>query len=122
MSWIVSKRKDFVGKRSLRRPDAVRPDRKHLVGLLPVDPEVVLPEGAQLVERDAPLTPPVPMLGHVTSSYRSAVLGRGFALALVKGGRARIGDTVATPLGDDLIEATITDPVFYDKEGTRRDG
>ncbi len=32
---------------------------------------------------------PVPMLGHVTSSYRSAALGRTFALALVKGGRER---------------------------------
>jgi sarcosine oxidase subunit alpha len=122
MSWIVSTRKDFVGKRSLRRPDAVRPDRKHLVGLLPVDPTVVLPEGTQLIAQNVPLTPPVPMLGHVTSSYRSAALGRGFALALVKGGRARIGETVVAPLGDTLIEATITEPVFYDKEGARRDG
>jgi sarcosine oxidase, subunit alpha len=122
MSWIVSTRKDFVGRRSLRRPDSVRPDRKHLVGLLPVDPDVVLPEGAQLVARGTPLTPPVPMLGHVTSSYRSAALARSFALALIKGGRDRMGETVVAPIGDDLIEATITDPVFYDKEGARRDG
>jgi len=122
MSWIVSTRKDFVGRRSLRRPDTARPDRKHLVGLLPVDPDLVLPEGAQLVAPDTPLTPPVPMLGHVTSSYRSAALGRGFALALVKSGRDRIGQTVVAPLGDRLIEATITEPVFYDKEGARRDG
>jgi sarcosine oxidase subunit alpha len=122
MSWIVSTRKDFVGKRSLRRPDAVRPDRKHLVGLLPVDPNLVLPEGTQLIAQNTPLTPPVPMLGHVTSSYRSAALARSFALALVKGGRDRIGETVIAPLGDHLAEATITDPVFYDKEGARRDG
>jgi sarcosine oxidase subunit alpha len=122
MSWIVSTRKDFVGKRSLRRPDTARPDRRHLVGLLPVDRDVVLLEGAQLVAPGVPLTPPVPMLGHVTSSYRSAVLGRGFALALIKGGRDRIGETVVAPLGDHLIEATITEPVFYDKEGARRDG
>ncbi|WP_158844007.1 2Fe-2S iron-sulfur cluster-binding protein [Saccharothrix deserti] len=122
MSWIVSKQKDFVGKRSLRRPDAVRPDRKHLVGLLPVEPDVVLPEGSQLIAPGTPLTPPVPMLGHVTSSYRSAVLERSFALALVKGGRDRIGETVLAPLGDRLVEATVTEPVFYDKEGARRDG
>src|SRR6476469_10010591 len=122
MSWLVSTRKDFVGRRSLRRPDAVRPDRKHLVGLLPTDPEVVLPEGAQLVAPDTPLNPPVPMLGHVTSSYRSAALARSFALALVKGGRDRLGETVVAPLGDRLVEATITEPVFYDKEGARRDG
>jgi sarcosine oxidase subunit alpha len=69
----------------------IRHDRKQLVGLLPVDPTEVLPEGAQLVAADANLSGvPVPMLGHVTSSYRSAALGRTFALGLVKGGRARI--------------------------------
>jgi sarcosine oxidase subunit alpha len=127
MAWIVSKKKDFVGKRSLRRPDAVRPDRKHLVGLLPVDPAELLPEGAQLVAEDADLDRlerllPVPMLGHVTSSYRSAALERTFALALIKGGRDRIGETVLAPLGDRTIAATITAPVFYDQEGARRDG
>ena len=118
MDWIVSKRKDFVGKRSLRRPDTARPDRKQLVGLLPVDPDALLPEGAQLVADGVPLTPPVPMLGHVTSSYRSAALGRTFALALVKGGRDRLGQVVHAPLGDRTIAATVTEPVFYDPEGS----
>jgi sarcosine oxidase subunit alpha len=127
MSWIVSKKKDFVGKRSLRRPDSLRPDRKHLVGLLPVDPAELLPEGAQLVAEGVDLDPltvqlPVPMLGHVTSSYHSAVLERTFALALIKGGRDRIGETVFAPLGDRIIAATITSSVFYDQEGARRDG
>ncbi len=127
LSWIVSKKKDFVGKRSLRRPDTTRPDRKHLVGLLPVDPAELLPEGAQLVADGTDLSPagratPVPMLGHVTSSYRSAVLERTFALALIKGGRDRIGETVLAPLGDRTVAATITAPVFYDQEGARRDG
>ena len=40
---------DFMGKRSFARPDTARPDRKQLVGLLPVDPDALLPEGAQLV-------------------------------------------------------------------------
>jgi sarcosine oxidase, subunit alpha len=122
MEWIVSPRKDFVGKRSYQRPDSSRPDRKHLVGLLPVDPDDLLPEGAQLITPDTPLTPPVPMLGHVTSSYRSAALERTFALALVKGGRQLIGRTVLAPLRDRTIAATVTEPIFYDPEGTRRDG
>lgn len=37
------------------------------------------------------------MLGHVTSSYRSAALGRTFALALIKGGRDRIGERLYAP-------------------------
>jgi sarcosine oxidase subunit alpha len=122
MEWIVSKRKQFVGSRSLRRPDTARPDRKHLVGLLPVDPDVLLPEGAQLVAPDTRLVPPVPMLGHVTSSYRSAALGRTFALALVFSGRDRLGQVLHAPLGDRTIAATVVEPVLYDPEGLRRDG
>jgi sarcosine oxidase, subunit alpha len=127
MAWIVSKKKDFIGKRSLRRPDAVRADRKHLVGLLPVDPDELLPEGAQLVAEDVDLEQSdrrltVPMLGHVTASYHSSTLERTFALALIKGGRERLGETVLAPLGDRVIAATITSPVFYDQEGARRDG
>src|SRR5262249_20351934 len=34
MDWIVSKNKDFIGRRSLSRADTARSDRKHLVGLL----------------------------------------------------------------------------------------
>lgn len=132
MSWIVSKKKDFVGRRSLARPDSVRADRKHLVGLLPVDPAELLPEGAQLVAEDTDLSgleasgpvgrTPIPMLGHVTSSYHSAALQSTFALALIKGGRDRIGERVLAPLGGRTVEAVITEPVFYDKEGARRDG
>jgi sarcosine oxidase subunit alpha len=62
------------------------------------------------------------MLGHVTSSYRSAVLDRTFALALIKDGRNRIGQTLLAPLGDRTIAVRVTEPVFYDKDGARRDG
>jgi sarcosine oxidase subunit alpha len=123
MSWAVSTKKDFIGRRSHRRPDSQRPDRKHLVALLPADPDALLPEGAQLVAPDADLgTTPVPMLGHVTSSYRSAALGRTFALALVKGGRDRIGERVIAPLVDRTIEAEIVESVVFDPENRRRDG
>jgi sarcosine oxidase, subunit alpha len=120
MSWIVSKKKDFVGKRSFKRADTARPDRKQLVGLLPAEASDLLPEGAQL-SLESRNTPPVPMVGYVTSSYRSAALGRTFALALVDGGRDRIGSTVYAPLPDRTIRATITEPVFWDKENVRRD-
>ena len=38
---LRSKKEDFVGKRSLLTPDATRPDRRQLVGLLPEDPHFV---------------------------------------------------------------------------------
>jgi sarcosine oxidase subunit alpha len=63
------------------------------------------------------------MLGHVTSSYESATLGRTFALALLAGGGERIGSTVyARSSGGTAVPATVTKPIFYDPEGARRDG
>ncbi|MFC4499620.1 MULTISPECIES: sarcosine oxidase subunit delta family protein [Streptomyces] len=123
MGWVVSKKKpDFIGKRSHVRADTVRPDRKHLVGLLPEDPAAFLPEGTHLVAESVLPAPPVPMLGHVTSSYRSAALGRTFALALVTGGRDRVGERLYAPVGDRLLPVTVAGPVLYDPEGARRDG
>jgi sarcosine oxidase subunit alpha len=125
MSWVVSKQKDFIGKRSFARADTSRTDRKQLVGLLPSDRTTRLPEGTQLVAPDVPITPeagPVPMLGHVTSSYHSPALGRPFALALVADGRARIGATLLAPVGEDLVPVEVADCVLYDPEGTKRDG
>ena len=125
MEWVVSKVKDFVGKRSYSRADNVREDRKQLVGVLPVDKSFRLPEGAQLVNqgtRIAPAEAPVPMEGHVTSSYHSAALGRSFGLAMIKNGRNRIGETLQAPLGGQLVDVVIAEPVLYDPEGSRRDG
>ncbi|MFD0167964.1 2Fe-2S iron-sulfur cluster-binding protein [Streptomyces decoyicus] len=123
MSWIVSKKKpDFIGKRSHSREENQRSDRKQLVGLLPADERVLLPEGAQIIATSSVPAPPVPMLGHVTSSYRSDALQRTFALALVRSGTQRIGETLYVPLDGGTVPVTVTDPVLFDKEGTRRDG
>ncbi len=123
MGWVVSKKKlDFIGKRSHTRAENNRGDRKQLVGLLPVDSHTLLTEGAQLVASEVLPAPPVPMLGHVTSSYRSAALQRTFALALLKGGRDRIGESLHAWQDGELVAVTVTDPVLYDKEGARRDG
>jgi sarcosine oxidase, subunit alpha len=124
MSWIVRKDDtDFIGRRSLRRPDTMRPDRKQLVGLRPLDPEAWLPEGAQLVEPgSASDPPPVAMLGFVTSSYPRYATSPSFALALVREGRERIGTRVVAPWPGGPIEAEVTPPTSYDPEGARRDG
>ena len=94
------------------RADTSRADRKQLVGLLPLEPDALLPEGGQLADGT----------GHVTSSYRSAELGRPFALALLKGGHARIGETVHVPVDGTLVPVEITGSVLVDPEGARRDG
>ena len=121
MSWIVRKDdSDFIGKRSLRRPDIVRAGPQAARrACCRSTPSRWIPEGSQVVSPEhAGAAPPVPMLGHVTSSYRSAVLGRTFALAMVAGGRDRIGGHVVAPTLDGPIEAEVTTPVFYDPRGS----
>jgi sarcosine oxidase subunit alpha len=119
--WAVGKaKKDFVGKRSLARPAMTRSDRKQMVGLLTVDSKAVLEEGAQIV---ADATEPIPMtmIGHVTSAYWSATLDRSIALALVRGGRARIGTRLSVPMPNGPITVEVVPPVFYDPKGERLD-
>ncbi len=120
MNWLLSKDKDFLGKRSLSRPDCVREDRKQLVGLLSSDSATVLPEGTQLAT-DPAAPVPVPMCGHVTSSYRSAALGHPIALALVAAGHQRKDETVYAMLPDrEPLPVKIVSPVFYDPKGERQ--
>jgi sarcosine oxidase subunit alpha len=119
LDWAVGKKKpDFVGKRSLARPDIVAPGRKQLVGLLTDDPNVVLEEGAQIVaEPNQPI--PMTMIGHVTSSYWSATLGRSIAMALVAGGQGKLGETLHIPMPGKTHTAKIAGMVFYDPKGAR---
>jgi sarcosine oxidase, subunit alpha len=122
LDWAIKKsKKDFVGKRSLTRPDMLAANRKQLVGLLTDDPAIVLEEGAQVTESANPPTGSS-ALGHVTSSYASAALGRSIALALVAAGRSRIGARLNVPMPGGPVPVTVTAPIFYDKPGARLHG
>ena len=119
LDWAIGKAKaDFVGKRSLRLPDRLTGNRKQFVGLLSDDPNIVFEEGAQIVDSESPARG-AHAIGHVTSAYMSPTLSRSIALALIESGRSRLGAKifVAEPTGG--LGATIADPVFYDKPGTR---
>lgn len=122
MQWCVGYDKPFswIGKRALTRSDTKRENRKQLVGLRPKDPKVILEEGAQIV-LDPKHAIPVPMVGHVTSSYYSPILDSGFALAVVQGGHQKLGETVYLPMADGQThEAEIVSTVFYDPKGERQ--
>jgi len=119
MDWVVSKKKyDFVGKRSLYRSDTMKEGRKQMVGLLTKNPNEVLEEGAQIVA-EVKKNPPMDMLGHVTSSYFSPNLNKSIALAVVKNGKNLIGKKLYVPMKNKIIEVTVSDAVFLDKEGNR---
>ncbi|WP_372831783.1 sarcosine oxidase subunit alpha [Pontibacterium sp.] len=122
MGWCVAQKKPFsyIGKRGMAREDCVREDRKQLVGLKTTDPKVVLPEGAQgVLDPKAPI--PMPMVGHITSSYWSANLDRSIAMGFVKGGLNKMGEKVFYPLADGtVVEAEICSPIFLDPKGERQ--
>jgi sarcosine oxidase subunit alpha len=120
MGGMVSKTKDFLGRRSLSRSHTAGADRKQLVGLLTDESQLVLPEGTQLTGNAQPVAAPVPMIGHVTSSYFSPTLKRSVAMAVVRSGTQRMGQKVFAALADGrYVAATVCSPVFYDPEGKR---
>ncbi len=122
LSWAIGKKKtDFVGIRGLARPDLVASGRRQLVGLKTKDPNIVLEEGAQVVA-DPNQAVPMTMIGHVTSSYWSQVLGHSIAMALIEGGHERMGETLYVPMANETIAVDVCDPVFYDPDGGRLDG
>ena len=112
LAWTI-KTGDFVGGRSLSLPDLKRNDRRQLVALLPVDRAMVLEEGAQVIDGQGEV------VGHVTSAYRSPIMERGFALALVTAGRSRIGTELTVPMTARRFAVTVADPGLFDKPGLR---
>jgi sarcosine oxidase subunit alpha len=122
LHWVTGKTpRDFIGRRGLARPDLAASGRKQLVGLLPENPALVPEEGAQII-RAGEATVGVAAQGHVTSAYFSPALGRGFALAMLKDGRIRMGESVAIPVPDGVISALVVAPVFLDPQGSRLHG
>ncbi|MBL9046638.1 MAG: (2Fe-2S)-binding protein [Tabrizicola sp.] len=109
----LKRKQGFVGDRALQLPVAGDADRKQLVGLARTDGGVI-PVGAHLIEGS-----PRRSIGFVTSSHQSPSLGRGIALALVEGGRARIGQEVTWFDLGKTGSATVTPACAYDPDGSR---
>lgn len=123
MSWIVSKKKEFIGKRSFQLPYLKATGRQQLVGLLPENKNEVIPEGAYITALDAKPNDngKTQHTGFVTSSYYSPEIGSAFALALIADGLKRMDEMVSIPVGKKVMRAKICDAVFIDKENLRRD-
>ena len=116
---------DFLGKRGLARADNLRQGRKQLVGLLTEDRYAAVREGSQVIaDADAHRidTPPVHMIGHVTSSYMSPALGRSIALALIENGAQRLNERVQVVVRGRAVPARVSGTCFYDQQGARLNG
>jgi sarcosine oxidase subunit alpha len=113
MGWVMSKKKDFIGKRSVLLRRALKKPRRELVGILPEDPNDTIPEGA-------PLTPGGKRQateGFTTACVWSVVRNRWVGLALLERGHSRHGETAFVRLKKRVIKVTVTAPIFHDPSG-----
>jgi sarcosine oxidase subunit alpha len=118
---MLSTTKRFVGQHALERPALNEPGRLQLVGLRPLSPGA-LSEGAQLI--DAPGDKGFyKSIGHVSSAGFSPTLDRYVALALVRNGRSRTGETIYSFDQARDISAPrpvqIVEPCAFDPGGER---
>jgi len=120
---MVSRKKDCIGQTMSRRDGLLDENREQLVGLRPAGAIKQLTAGAHLFE---PGTAAIREndQGYVTSVCYSPTLETNIALAMLRNGRARHGQSIR--LVDHLrgIETlcTIYDPIFFDPEGGRLRG
>jgi len=110
---IGKKAEDFIGRRSLTGPrcDRTRVCSSSVCRLL------TRALGFPWVR--TPSTPPANVDGHVTSSCVSPHLGRSVALARVRRGMERQGQTVSLDVAGQRLTAEIVRTAFYDPQGER---
>ena len=120
LEGLVSKKKDFIGKRSLNRSAFTSTDREKLVGVVPIDKTTSIPEGSYIV-KDPKAKLPNPKLGHVSASCWSVEYDNPFSLAIIKDGKNMIGQKLfaMSPLKNKTIPVEIVSSHYVDPEGKR---
>jgi len=108
---------DFIGRTLARRPGLNDAQRLQLVGVRPVSRTARLRNGSQLVAPEAPDT----SLGYVTSATPSVEFEGWVGLALLAGGRQRLGQrlTARSPVHRETVEVQILASHMLDAENTR---
>ncbi len=120
LEGLVSKKKDFIGKRSLSKKAYLEPDRQKVVGVVPLDKKTSIPEGSYIV-KDAKAKLPNPKLGHVSASCWSVEYDNPFSLAIIKDGKNMIGQKLfaMSPLKNKIIPVEIVSSHYVDPKGER---
>ena len=120
LEGMVSKKKDFIGKRSLNRTAFISEDRQKIVGVVPLDKKTSIPEGSHLV-KDAKAQIPNPKLGYISASCWSVEYDNPFSLAILKDGKNMIGQKLfaMSPLKNITIPVEIVSSHYVDPKGER---
>jgi sarcosine oxidase subunit alpha len=122
LDWMLSKKKPFAGSALMDREGLLSPNRLKLVGVVSLD-DRALNGGAHVVTGGS-LEEPGEDIGHVTAVCYSPALGRYIGLALVKGGKERIGQRAwsCDPVRKRFGPVEIVSHHFYDPDGSRMHG
>ena len=115
---MLKKHGDFIGRALSQRAGLTAPERLQLVGVRrPLGRRQRLRNGLQLVAPQAPTT----SLGYVTSSTPSVELDGWVGLALVAGGRQRLGQRLMgrSPIHGEASEIEIVSSHMLDPENVR---
>jgi len=120
LEGMLSKKKDFIGKRSLNREAFINPNREKIVGVVPLDKKSMIPEGSHLVS-DSNASLPNPKLGHISASCWSVEYNNPFSLAILKDGKKKIGGKLyaVSPLKNKNIAVEIVSSHYVDPKGER---
>ncbi|HEX4649512.1 MAG TPA: 2Fe-2S iron-sulfur cluster-binding protein [Steroidobacteraceae bacterium] len=108
---------DFIGRTLAHRPGLAVSDRLQLAGVRPLDRTRRLRNGMQLLDPEGRAA----SVGYVTSSTPSVELDGWVGLALLAGGRRRLGQRLiaTSPVHDESSEIEIVSPHMLDPENRR---
>jgi sarcosine oxidase subunit alpha len=120
---MIAAGKDCIGKAAAGRPGLVEPARERLVGLVPVEASGRLLAGAHLLAVGAAWRAAEEQ-GYLSSACFSPTLGTDIALAFLRAGPERLGETlraVCALRGTDTPVRVVALP-FVDPDGGRMRG
>jgi sarcosine oxidase subunit alpha len=115
---IEKKTDDFIGRRSLQRPEDKRTGRLEFVGLEGNEISIQLPVGGHFVEGFSK-GKPSRSDGYVTSSCVSPTLKKSIGLGILRDGARRLGEEVNIYSNGRIIQARVVPAAHFDPKGDR---
>ncbi|WP_144110236.1 sarcosine oxidase subunit alpha family protein [Paraburkholderia sp. BCC1886] len=115
---IEKKTDDFIGKRSLQRPEDRRSGRLEFVGLEGLDASLQLPVGGHFVDGFT-RGQSSPTHGYLTSSCLSPTLKKSIGLGILRDGVSRIGEEVKIYSNGRIVTARVVPTAHFDPKGER---
>lgn len=116
---VENKKTDYIGARSLRRPEDLRGDRRQLIGFETDDRLAPVLAGAHFVSGSGAS---LRSEGFVTSACLSPTMHKTIGLGLLEGGSERLGDAIEIYDDGRRVSGRIVNPCFFDPAGERMRG